>query len=117
MTATAVGTYLSVFQVNLVSQHNKREVLGIPGAGLDEKLISPAVEGFESVGGSHIKHQNTAICTSVEGHTKRLEPFLTGCIPDLQDTKHLVFRRCWAVCMCVYMCRSDMPPFFSQVCT
>ncbi|EDK99238.1 mCG1036659, partial [Mus musculus] len=83
-------------EVNLVSQHNKREVLGIPGAGLDEKLVSPAVEGFESVGGSHIKHQNTAICTSVEGHTKRLEPFLTGCVPDLQDTntKHLVLRRC-----------------------
>lgn len=96
---TALGAYLSVFQVNLVSQHNKREVLGIPGAGLDEKLVSPAVEGFECVGGSHIKHQDTTICTSVEGYTKRLEPFLTGCVPDLQDTKHLVFRRC--VCTCV----------------
>jgi hypothetical protein len=78
-------TYLSVFKVNLVSQYNKREIFRIPGTGLNEKLISPAIKSFERVGGSHVKHQNAAVCTSVEGHTKRLEPFLTGCVPDLQE--------------------------------
>lgn len=87
MPSTTFSTHLSVFEVDLVSQHNKGEVFGIPGTGLDEKLISPAIQGFECVGGSHIKHQNAAVCASVEGHAKRLEPFLSGCVPDLGRQK------------------------------
>lgn len=85
MTPGIVGTYLSVFEVNLVSQHNEGEVLRIPGTGLDEEFVSPAVEGFERVGGSHVKHQHAAVCASVEGHTQRLEPLLSGRVPDLRE--------------------------------
>lgn len=81
------GTYLSVFEVNLVSQHNEGEVLRVPGAGLDEELISPAVQGFEGVGGGHVEHQHAAVCASVEGHTKGLEPLLPSRVPDLQETE------------------------------
>lgn len=83
MIPTNFGTYLSVFEVNLISQHYKGKVFRIPRAGLDEKLISPTIKGFECVGGSHIKYQNTAVCASVKGHTKRLEPFLSCRVPDL----------------------------------
>lgn len=44
--------HLSGFKVHLISQHNKGEVFRIPGTGLDGKLLSPALRGFERVGGS-----------------------------------------------------------------
>lgn len=85
---TVISTYLSVFEVNLVSQHNEGEVFRIPGTGLDEKLISPTIEGFERVGGSNVKDQNAAVCASVEGHAEGLEPLLACRVPDLRETTH-----------------------------
>lgn len=55
-----------------------REVLWVAGAGLEEGLIFPAVQGFEHFAGCHIKHQHTAVYTMLEGHAEGLEPFLTG---------------------------------------
>lgn len=86
MSPTIFSTYLSVLEVDLISQHHEGEVFRIPGTGLDEKLISPAIEGFEGVGGSHVKHQHAAVCTPVEGHAQRLEALLPCCVPDLQET-------------------------------
>jgi len=39
----------------------------------------------------HIIHQTAAVCSPVEGRTQRLEPLLTGGIPDLEDY-HAVFK-------------------------
>lgn len=42
------------------------EILRIPRAGLDEKLIPPAVESLETLGVIHVVHQDTAIGSTVE---------------------------------------------------
>lgn len=80
------STHLSVFEVNLVSQHDKGEVLGVPGTGLDEKLVSPAVKGLERVGGGDVEHQDAAVGASVEGHAQGLEPLLPRRVPNLPKT-------------------------------
>lgn len=77
--------YLSVLQVDLIAEHHEREVLGVSRAGLDQELISPAVQSFESVGCGHVKHQHAAVCSAVECHTQRLEPLLACRVPDLKS--------------------------------
>lgn len=78
-------SHLSVLQVDLVAQHHEGEVLWISRAGLNQELVSPAVQGLEGVGGGHIKHQHAAVGSSVEGHAQRLEPLLAGRVPDLGE--------------------------------
>lgn len=61
--------HLSVLQVNFVAKHHKGEVLRVSRAGLDQELIPPTVKGLEGVGRSHIKDQNTTVCSTVERNT------------------------------------------------
>ena len=74
---------LSVFQVNLVAEDNEGEVLWIARTGLDQELVSPAVQCLKGVGVCDIKDKNTAVGSSVECHAQTLEPLLAGCVPDL----------------------------------
>ena len=73
---------LVLFYVDLVTKDNlclsgnnswdcsrltyKREILGISGAGLNQELISPAVQGIEALRVVDIVHENAAISPSVE---------------------------------------------------
>lgn len=59
-------TYCSVFQVDFVTNDDKRKVFWVTGTGLDKELISPAVQGLECVWNGHIVDKNTAVCSSVE---------------------------------------------------
>lgn len=79
--------HLSVLQVDLVAQNHKREVFGVSGTGLDQELVAPGVECFESVGCSHVKHQDAAVGAAIESYTERLEPLLPSCVPNLTQTK------------------------------
>lgn len=79
-------TDLSVAQVSLVAQHNKREVCWVLGLALDQELIPPALQRRETVLGRDIKYQHAAVGTSVQRGTQRLEPLRTCCVPDLTQT-------------------------------
>lgn len=83
MESLSTNTNLSVLQVNLVAEHHEGEVFRISRAGLDQELIPPAVECLEGVGCSHIEHQHTAVGSTIERNTQRLEPLLTSRVPDL----------------------------------
>lgn len=78
-----VCSYITILQIDLVAQHDKREVLRITWAGLYEKLIAPRVQVLECVRCRHIKHQHTTVSASVEGDAKRLESFLASSVPNL----------------------------------
>ena len=75
-----------LFYINLVPQNNEREVLRIVRASLDEEFISPAVERLKALGAINIIHENTAVCTTIECDTERLETLLTSSVPKLQHT-------------------------------
>ena len=74
---------LWLLHINLVSKNDKGEVVGVPGARLDQKLVPPAVEGLKALDVVHIEHQYTAIGTTVECHTEGLEALLTSSVPNL----------------------------------
>ena len=62
----------------------KWETLWIPGTGLNEELVAPAVESFEAFRVVDVVYKHTAICASIECNTERLESFLAGSIPELE---------------------------------
>lgn len=72
---------LVLLHIDLVAQHDKGEVLGIPGAGLDKELVSPTVQGLERLGAVDVVNENTAVRTAIERDAKGLESFLTGSVP------------------------------------
>ena len=72
---------LVLFHINLIAQHDKGEVLGVSGAGLDEELVPPAVQGLERLGTVDIVDKDAAVCTTVERDTEGLESFLPSGIP------------------------------------
>lgn len=96
--------------IYLVAQHNKREVFRIRGTCLNikhkpslpvaplkvfiigwpigqnylnQKLFPPVVKIIKRFHYVHIIHKNTAICATVESHTKTLKPFLPSSVPNL----------------------------------
>lgn len=75
--------HLSVLQVDFVAEHYKGEVLRVSWAGLNEKLVPPAVQGFEGVGRCDVVHQHAAVRSTVKSHTQRLEALLSCRVPDL----------------------------------
>ena len=77
-------THRSVLEVDLVADDNKGEVLRIAWTRLNEKLVTPAVEGLECVRHGHVKDEYTAVGASVEGDAQALEPLLAGSVPDLK---------------------------------
>lgn len=75
--------YLSLvlLHINLVPQHDEREVLGVMRAGLDKELVAPAVEGLERFRAVHVIHEHATVCATVEGDTERLETLLACGVP------------------------------------
>ena len=73
--APGVGTLgrddTSVLHIDLVSQHDEGEILGISRRSLDQELLTPAIQVFEGFGHVHVEHQHAAVRTTVESHTKR----------------------------------------------
>jgi hypothetical protein len=59
------------------------EALGIHRAGLDQEFVSPAVEGVETLGVVDVVDEHTAVGTTIESNTKRLESLLTSSVPEL----------------------------------
>lgn len=53
------------------------------GTCLNQELVSPAVQGLKALRAVNVIDQHTAIGSTVECHTQRLEPFLSGSIPEL----------------------------------
>lgn len=60
---------LRLLHINLVAQYHKREVLGVMGRGLHQKLISPAIKRFERLVGVDIVYEDTAVGSTVESDT------------------------------------------------
>lgn len=66
-----IGTFstrLSVLQVDLVAQHHKGEILGVPRTGLDQELVPPAVQSLEGVWCRDVEDQDAAVGAAVERH-------------------------------------------------
>ena len=74
---------LILLHIDLVAQHDKWEVLRIPGAGLDKELVPPTVQGLERLGAVDVVNEDTAVRTAVERDTEGLESFLSGSVPQL----------------------------------
>ena len=81
---------LILLHIDLVAQHDEGEVLGVPGAGLDEKLVPPTVQGLERLGAVDVVNEDAAVCTAVERDTEGLESLLTGSIPQLPITGNIL---------------------------
>lgn len=94
------GGYLSVLQINLITEHHKGEVLWVSGTGLDQELVPPGVQGLEGVGGGNVEYQHTAVGTAIKRHAQRLEPLLPRCVPDLHCYEPVVHHHllCQEVC-------------------
>lgn len=61
------------------SYHNAGEWL----INLNKKFFSPVVEIVKGFHYIYIINKDTAVCTTVESHTKTLKPLLTSSIPNL----------------------------------
>jgi len=74
------------------------EALRVHRACLNQELVSPAVEGIETLGVVDIVDEDAAVCTTVESNTERLESLLASGIPELTNTSDVlrltVFRLC-----------------------
>jgi len=81
---------LILLHIDLVPQHDEGEVLGIPGASLDEELVPPAVQGLERLGTVDVVNEDTAIRATIERDTEGLESLLTGSIPQLSITGNIL---------------------------
>jgi len=76
--------YLSlIFSIYFISNKDEREGFGIIRSGILNKAILPLVECVEACWVSQIETECTAIGTSIESETQRLEFFLTSGIPNL----------------------------------
>ena len=70
--------------IDLVAQHHEGETLRVAGRGLDQELITPAVECFEGFRAVDVVDQDAAVGTSVEGYSQGLETLLPGSVPKLE---------------------------------
>jgi len=80
--------YGSVAEVNLVANDNEWKVFSITWTRLDEKLVTPALQGLERVGNGDIVDQNAAVGAAVECYTQTLKPFLARRVPDLRKVHY-----------------------------
>ena len=55
---------------HLIAKHDKGKVVWVSGAGLDQELVSPAVEGLEGVGRRDVVCENATVCPAIESHSK-----------------------------------------------
>jgi len=72
---------LALFHVNLIAKNDEGEILGVMRTCLDQELVSPAVQSLKRLQAVHVVDQYATVCATVEGHTERLEAFLTGGVP------------------------------------
>lgn len=79
-------TYCSfgLIHINLIAEYNKREMIRVLRAGLNQKFIAPWIKRFETFRVVHIENQDAAVCATIKGHTKWLKTFLAGSIPYLK---------------------------------
>lgn len=77
------STHLPILQVDFVAKHDEGKVLRVARAGLDQKLIPPAVQRLEGVGCRDIEDEHTAVSSAIECHAQRLKTLLTRCVPNL----------------------------------
>jgi len=81
---------LAFLDIDLVTEDDEGEVVRIPRTGLDEEFVSPRVERFETLTRVDVVDQDAAIRSSIESDTERLEPLLTGGIPQLKRDQSIV---------------------------
>lgn len=60
------------------------------GASLNQELVSPRVQGIKRLGRVDVVHQHTAVSSTIEGYTERLESLLTGRVPKLHRHQSIV---------------------------
>lgn len=77
---------LILLHIDLVSQYDEGEVLGVTRAGLNEELVPPTVQSLERLGAVDVVHEDTAVRSTVERDAQGLESFLTRSIPQLSIT-------------------------------
>lgn len=96
------SSYRAIFQINLVSQDNEREMLWIARTGLDQELVSPRVKVLECVWSCRIEDENAAVSAAIESNSKRLEALLPSCVPNLNKLSQRMFvirKRKWLTCI------------------
>lgn len=76
----------TLFHVDLVAQHNKRKVLGIPRGSLLQKFIPPRVQSFKRFQVVDIEYEHAAIGAAIEGNAQGLEPLLAYSAIPIDDT-------------------------------
>jgi len=81
---------LILLHIDLVAQYDEGEVLGVPGAGLNEELVPPTVQGLERLGAVDVVNEDAAVCAAVERDTEGLESLLTSSIPQLHRNQPVV---------------------------
>lgn len=76
-------SYRSIFQIDLIAEHNKWKMIGITWTGLNEEFIAPWIQILECIRCGHIEHENTTVSATIKCNAQRLKTLLTGSIPDL----------------------------------
>ena len=92
---------LRLLHVNLVAEDDEGEVLRVMRRSLiisslfkqrtsifeythlNQELVSPAVQSFKALRTVHVVDQDATIRPSVKCYAQRLEPFLSGSVPQL----------------------------------
>jgi len=81
---------LIFLHIDLVAQHDEGEVLGVPGASLDEELVPPTVQSLERFGAVDVVNEDAAVCAAVKRDAERLESLLSSSIPQLSITGNIL---------------------------
>lgn len=69
---------------------HEREALRISGARLDQELVSPTIQGLETLRVIDVVDEHAAVGAPVERNTQGLEAFLARGIPNLHVHKNNV---------------------------
>lgn len=82
-----ITSYLALvfLHIYLIAENNERKVLWVVWAGLNEELVSPAVERFKRLGTVHIVNEDATVGSTIERDAERLEALLTSRIPKLRN--------------------------------
>ena len=70
---------------------------------MDQELVSPAVEGIETLGVVDVVDENAAVCTTVESNTERLESLLTSGIPELANVSDVLRQKVFTEEWCTHL--------------
>lgn len=70
--------------IRLISEDKEGEIFRILGVGLSEEVLPPKGQVLKAASISDVIDQYASLSSSVKSYSKRLIPFLTSSIPDLQ---------------------------------